>query len=44
MDIKKFGLHSIKSGGASNPALRRVDSNYSIDMLVGRVPRQSIDM
>ena len=26
VDIKKFGLHSIKSAGASNPVLRRVDS------------------
>ena len=34
MDIKKFGLHSIKSGGASNPALRRVD-NELIDGHVG---------
>ena len=24
-DVKKFGLHSIKSGGASNPALRNVN-------------------
>ena len=34
VDIKKFGLHSIKSGGASNPALRRVDSEL-LDRHVG---------
>ena len=34
MDIKKFGLHSIKSGGASNPVLRRVDSEL-LDRHVG---------
>ena len=34
VDIKKFGLHSIKSGIASNPALRRVDSEL-LDRHVG---------
>ena len=34
VDIKKFGLHSIKSVGASNPALRRVDSEL-LDRHVG---------
>ena len=34
VDIKKFALHGIKSGGASNPALRRVDSEL-LDRHVG---------
>ena len=34
VDIKKFGLHGIKSGGASNQALRRVDSEL-LDRNVG---------
>ena len=34
VDIKKFALHGIKSGGASNPALRRLDSEL-LDRHVG---------
>ena len=33
-DVKKFGLHSIKSGGASNPALRNVNGEL-LDRHVG---------
>ena len=44
VDIKKFGLHGMKSSGASNLALRGVTLNYLIDMLIGRAPRLSIEM
>ena len=33
-DVKKFGLHSIKSGGASDPALRNVNGEL-LDRRVG---------
>ena len=33
-DVKKFGLHSIKSGGTSNPALRNVNGEL-LDRHVG---------
>ena len=34
-DVKKFGLHSIKSGRASNPALRTTVNGELLDRHVG---------